>query len=292
MYQIPLGKQPFRPGKTSTLISCLTLLLSTTPATAVNPETVETQDPNAPDVRMIVVYDNNPSAEGLQTAWGFGCVVETGDHRLLFDTGGDGEILLSNMQRLGISPETIDAVMISHVHGDHLGGLETLLRHHAELPVFIPESFPGRVSRSIESAGATPVRVSGPLDILPGIMSTGVLSNGIHEQAAVIQSPSGRVIITGCAHPGIVNMVRETCEHLRTGQIHLILGGFHLRSASRRRIKRIIAQLEELGVQRAAPCHCSGENARTLFREFYGEKYIQTGVGSIIQIRQNTNGGE
>jgi len=74
------------------------------------------------ELRMVVIYDNNPYAEGLETAWGFSCLIEGTEKTILFDTGGNDSILMENIQRLGINPREIDLVVISHVHADHVGG--------------------------------------------------------------------------------------------------------------------------------------------------------------------------
>ena len=79
-------------------------------------------------LRVHVVFNNVPYKEGLETSWGFSCLIEGLDKTVLFDTGGNGDILLSNMQRLGLAPEAVDAVVLSHIHGDHTGGLAPFWR--------------------------------------------------------------------------------------------------------------------------------------------------------------------
>ncbi len=268
------------------------ILLVAFPIMATQPGTETRTDPHLTGVKLTVVYDNNPLRSGMKTAWGFGCIVETGSHTLLFDTGGDGNLLLRNMETLRISPDGIDAVMISHAHLDHLGGLQAFLNANGDIPVYIPASFPEHESHSIHSAGATPVRVSGPLDLLPQMTSLGELSNGLSEQSAAILTPKGWVVITGCAHPGIVRIVQHARDILHTEEIYLILGGFHLKNVSRGRINTIVNELRRLGVEYVAPCHCSGNSARRIFREVYGTQYLKMGVGGIINISTEVEGGE
>jgi 7,8-dihydropterin-6-yl-methyl-4-(beta-D-ribofuranosyl)aminobenzene 5'-phosphate synthase len=109
------------------------------------------------------------------------------------------------------------------------------------------------------------------------------VSAGIKEQALVIGTARGRVVITGCAHPGIVNVVHHAKE-MAGEQIHLVLGGFHLGGASRGAIAGIVEDFQRLGVQRVAPCHCSGDDARRSFAETYGKDLIPAGVGSRLGV--------
>ncbi len=79
------------------------------------------------DLSITVSYDNNPYKERLTTAWGFSCVIRGTEKTILFDTGGNGSILLTNMEKLGINPKEVDLVVLSHIHGDHVGGLASFL---------------------------------------------------------------------------------------------------------------------------------------------------------------------
>lgn len=99
-------------------------------------------------------------------------------------------------------------------------------------------------------------------------------------------------MITGCAHPGIVDIVRRAQE-LRGRGVYLVLGGFHLGGRSAAEITGIVADFQRLGVQKVAPCHCSGDAARRLFGEAYGEDFVLAGVGSRLEVRGGveTDGG-
>jgi 7,8-dihydropterin-6-yl-methyl-4-(beta-D-ribofuranosyl)aminobenzene 5'-phosphate synthase len=103
------------------------------------------EDMHATEVKHIsitVVYDNNPYREGLSTSWGFSCLIRGTEKTILFDTGGNGSVLLSNMKRLRIEPEEIGIVFLSHIHGDHVGGLAQFLEANKNVTVFLPVSFP------------------------------------------------------------------------------------------------------------------------------------------------------
>jgi 7,8-dihydropterin-6-yl-methyl-4-(beta-D-ribofuranosyl)aminobenzene 5'-phosphate synthase len=244
-----------------------------------------TATPTAAAGRIIltILYDNNAYDERLETAWGFSCLVEGLQKTILFDTGGDGALLLRNMRTLGIDPRDVDVVVISHVHGDHVGGLAGFLKEHHAVTAFLPQSFPKGIKDATREAGAELVTVQGPVEICEHVSSTGELGDGIKEQSLVIETAQGLVVITGCAHPGVVNIVRRAKE-LTGGKVHLVLGGFHLGGTSRDLITGIVEDFQQLGVQRAAPCHCSGDLARRLFEETYGADFIPAGVGMRLVV--------
>lgn len=229
-----------------------------------------------------IVYDNNRYDGRLQTAWGFSCLVETGEAMVLFDTGGDSPTLLDNMSRMDIDPQAIDAVVLSHAHGDHTGGLGGLLGAGAQPTVYVPAAFSASFKKDVRTRTEL-VEVTGPVEILPGIHTTGELGSGIVEQALVVETASGLVVVTGCAHPGVVEMVRRAKESVG-GEVALVLGGFHLSSTGRGEIERIIADFRNLGVRQAAPCHCTGDRAMDMFAKAYGDDFVKVGAGKVITI--------
>lgn len=234
-------------------------------------------------MKLTVLYDNNRHDPRLTTQWGFACLVEYGEHALLFDTGGDGPTLLGNMDILDIDVGNIQAVVLSHEHGDHIGGLGGLLQVHHDLTVYLPQAFSTSVRAQAEAAGANVVEITEPLEIMPGIHSTGQVSGTLIEQALVVESPRGLVVITGCAHPGIIRMVQAATQ-VAQDNLYLAIGGFHLGGSSQAAISDIIAAFERMGVQHVAPTHCSGDTARGLFAQAYGDRYVDAGVGWTMTI--------
>jgi 7,8-dihydropterin-6-yl-methyl-4-(beta-D-ribofuranosyl)aminobenzene 5'-phosphate synthase len=233
-------------------------------------------------LRISVLYDNNAYDARLKTEWGFAALVEYVGHTLLFDTGGDGPMLLGNMARMGLDPQMIEVVVISHDHGDHTGGLEGLLDTGVRPTVYVPAAFPSRFKDNVRSRTEL-VEVGDPLEILPGVYSTGALGSTIVEQALVVETQTGIVVITGCAHPGIVDVVRQA-QDVAEGEIALVLGGFHLGRVHPSQLERIVADFRQLGVKRVAPTHCTGEDAIAAFAEAYGADYIHGGVGRVIVV--------
>lgn len=235
------------------------------------------------EISIITVYDNYQADPRFRTGWGFSALIKTESQNILFDTGADSSTLLSNMERLEISPKQIDRVVLSHIHGDHTGGLDGILEKNKNIIVYIPNSFPDSMRREIESYGAKYKNIKEPAEISKNIYSTGELGIWIKEQSLIINTDKGLVVITGCAHPGVVNIVKKAKE-LVNENIYLVLGGFHLAGTSDIELKNIIADFRKLEVQKVAPCHCSGDRCRELFKEEYKEDFIANGVGKIIEI--------
>jgi 7,8-dihydropterin-6-yl-methyl-4-(beta-D-ribofuranosyl)aminobenzene 5'-phosphate synthase len=230
---------------------------------------------------ITVVYDNNPYRDGLETAWGFSCLVKGTDKTILFDTGVDGRLLLANMRKLGIAPREIDAVVISHIHRDHVGGLNSLLKGNRQIITYLPGSFPDTFKQDVEKQGAKAFSVHGPVKICDDVYSTGELGTNPREQSLVVRTARGLVIITGCAHPGIERVVRTAKERFG-GEVLLVLGGFHLTGSSKGDIETVIAGLKKLEVRHVAPCHCTGDAARMLFMQAYRKGFIDVGDGAAI----------
>ena len=96
-------------------------------------------------VNITVIYDNNSFKDGLRTSWGFSCLITGIEKTILFDTGGDGPLLLENMTQLGIDPNSIELVVLSHEHWDHTGGMAKLLDKNHNMSVYLLESFPQNI---------------------------------------------------------------------------------------------------------------------------------------------------
>jgi 7,8-dihydropterin-6-yl-methyl-4-(beta-D-ribofuranosyl)aminobenzene 5'-phosphate synthase len=229
---------------------------------------------------LTIVYDNNAYDPRLQTDWGFACLIEWGDTTLLFDTGGDGDLLLSNMTKLNLDPSEVDIVVLSHIHGDHTGGLNHLLATGVRPLVYVPRAFPDDFKAQIRLQTEL-VEVDQAMEISAGVYTTGEMGSGIIEQALVLKTSKGLVVVTGCAHPGVAEMVRQAKE-VGGDEVYLVLGGFHLGQTSKAEIGQIIATFRQLGVQKVAPCHCTGDKAIGYFREAYEKDFIECGVGMVL----------
>ena len=219
-------------------------------------------------MKLRVVYDNE-AKEGLESDWGFSCLIEAGGRKILFDTGASGEILSHNMRRLGIRREDIEIIALSHEHWDHIGGLEAVL--HQNVAVYIPSSFTRGTKKRIEEKAAAVFEVSGPADIVPGVHTTGELGMMAKEQSLVLETKGSEdvVVLTGCAHPGLENILEAAKVF---GELYGVIGGFH----GFDKLKRLG------GLKMIVPCHCTVRKEEIM--RMYPEKAVWCGAGEIIEI--------
>lgn len=181
---------------------------------------------------------------------------------------------------LSIYPKEIDLIVLSHIHGDHVGGLPSFLEKNPEVVVYLPKSFPKGLKDGVKECGVKTVEVQEPLKICQEVYSTGELGTWIKEQSLIIHTEKGLIVITECAHTGIVKIV-DKAKDLIKNDVLLVMGGFHLDGESKGEIERIVSSFRKLGVSYVGPCHCSGDAARQLFKEEYGENFINVGVGRV-----------
>ncbi|MBN2380877.1 MBL fold metallo-hydrolase [candidate division WOR-3 bacterium] len=230
---------------------------------------------------ITVVYDNTAYFSELRSDWGFACVIDAGGKKILFDTGSKGEILLANFDGIGLDPGKIEMIALSHEHWDHVGGLEGFLARNSNVVVYVLKSFPNQVKKMARDAGAGLHEVSDPEELCTGIYTTGTMGRAIEEQSLIITTDKGAMVITGCAHPGIVEIVKKA-KQLTGQEILAVMGGFHLGGASEREVKEIIEEFKQMGVSYVGPCHCTGEAQIELFREAYEHRCLEAGVGREI----------
>jgi 7,8-dihydropterin-6-yl-methyl-4-(beta-D-ribofuranosyl)aminobenzene 5'-phosphate synthase len=225
-----------------------------------------------------IIYDNVSLRPDLRPDWGFSCWVDLPGAPLLFDTGADSRILLENMSRMGLDPLEIAHVVLSHGHGDHTGGLAGLLARSKGPAVYVPASFPSGVEEALEAYGSECQRIHEARLLFPGVYSTGEMGDVIPEQAMVVESPEGLMVVTGCAHPGIVETAERVVEWFKA-PIGLLVGGFHLLGLGLSEIRSVAKRLEALGVQRIVPCHCTGKEAQDIIQDHFDDRCYPCGAG-------------
>lgn len=241
--------------------------------------------PNGIEIHVIV--DNNPYKEGLDTEWGFSCLVRGTSKTILFDTGHSDVTLLDNMRKMNITPEEVDVVVLSHIHDDHIGGLHGFFEKNHDVTIYLPNTFPKYTKKSYKASGARVFEVTKSLKICDRVYSTGVLEGLRQEQSLVLHLDSVNIVITGCAHPGIVKILKKAKEIIED-DIHLVMGGFHLTGGilgppSLNELETI-SSFNDIGVRYVGPAHCSGDQAMRFFKRTYQEQYIDIGAGKVISV--------
>jgi len=228
-------------------------------------------------------YSVNPE---LERPGGFSCVIQMPVANILFDTGygsSAGKFLLSNMEKMNIDPLDIDIVVISHSHLK--GGLMDFLERNPNVTVCYPGAC--REEAMVENYGAKLRELDKFTKIAKHVYSTGGFKSETDpniEQSLVIDTEAGLVVVCGCAHPGIINVLERVMASLPNKNLHLVMGGFHLESMTLERQEQILQRFIELGVDRVSPCSCSGGRFREIAEQEFEDNYIECGVGLIIRI--------
>lgn len=267
--------------------------------------------------KVTIITDAFGASSRVSYDWGFSALIEHEGRRILFDTGNNPELFAENSSILGIDLTQLDFVVISHRHGDHTEGLHHLLAINPQVTVYAPndEYFGGQIPagffrqavhelprhmryfgadipRTIPHSSpwrhANIVRVESIVEIAPGIrvvrnLSRTALFGETPEVSLVIDTPEGPLLIVGCSHPGIEEILKSIAAQ-DTG-VRLLLGGLHLIATAENEIVRLVNALQnEWMVQEVAPGHCTGEFAFDALHRSFGRRYIYAGVGTIIEL--------
>lgn len=212
-------------------------------------------------MKITILYDNTVYKQGLESDWGFSCLVEVPDKTILFDTGSNGSILLENMKKLNVDLSSIDDVFISHAHFDHTGGLSAFLNENSNVKIFAPVSF-----RGVRNAKEV-IYVSKPTQLYENIFSTGELDH--IEQSMAVKTDKGLVLVVGCSHPKMQHIIKAASQF---GRVYGIIGGLHGFDE--------YELFQGFGI--ICPTHCTQHI--TEIKSRYPEKYVKGGTGKIIEL--------
>jgi len=248
---------------------------------------------NGPDnIVCTILYNNTSVADSVIADHGFSCLIESGDRSILFDAGRISNKFIANVNKLAIDCSRISTVFISHIHGDHMGGLFDILAKCNKPALCLPFSYPQMPGETLgdgadadfkallerfEPLVSEIVRKKEPVKINDGFCTTGMMGDRTYEHALIVSTSNGLVIITGCAHPGIVEIVRRAKELMKE-DVYFVMGGFHLVRSDSSQVKNIARELRNL-TKYVGPCHCTGANACSALRDVFKDDYIDIQAG-------------
>jgi 7,8-dihydropterin-6-yl-methyl-4-(beta-D-ribofuranosyl)aminobenzene 5'-phosphate synthase len=268
--------------------------------------------------QITVLYDAFGKKSTMQRDWGYAAFIEYGGKRILFDTGNNPAILARNAKAKGVDLTKLDFAVMSHRHGDHMGGLSHLLKVNPKVKIYAPKEPFGVYGADLPSTfyrkdsglpaeqqyygGAPPETmrfgsawpganfqlVDKTMEIAPDMVLISLISDKpgtleLHELSLAIKTADGMVIVVGCSHPGIDRIVDAATKI--NPHIHLIVGGFHLVVSPDPEIAQIVSTLRDTyKVDYIAPGHCTGEPAFTAFKNAFGDRYLYAGLGETLSL--------
>jgi 7,8-dihydropterin-6-yl-methyl-4-(beta-D-ribofuranosyl)aminobenzene 5'-phosphate synthase len=271
--------------------------------------------------RVTILYDSFGKSPTLTMDWGFAALVEYGGKRILFDTGNNAQIFEHNVKAAGVDLRKLDFVVMSHRHGDHMGGLAYLLKVNPTVKIFAPKERSGvygddqpsstwyRKDPSLPAEqryyrGAPPEiihmgeawpnanfqLIDKNIEIVPGMYLIALVSDQpgtleLRELSLAIRTPDGLVLVVGCSHPGVEHIVQEASAI--DPHINLLFGGLHQIQAPDPEVERIARVLhDQYKLDRIAPGHCTGEPEFAALKKTFGDHYLYAGVGSVVDLRK------
>ncbi|MGC8630182.1 MAG: MBL fold metallo-hydrolase [Thermoplasmata archaeon] len=222
-------------------------------------------------LKIYVLNDNEPE-KGLKNDWGWSAYIESEKWTIIFDADTTPDIIEHNAAKLNLNLKKLNFAFLSHYHHDHYGGFEYVGKIINNLKVFTPED-----SDMLKKWNLEPVYLDSSKKIEEDVFSTGPLAKGkLKEHAMIINVDNyGSIVIVGCSHPGIANIVDKALEI--SAPVHMVIGGFHYPPQS---------QLDDIAakVRYICPAHCSGNNAKNYVKSHYSEKFCVVKTGSIIEL--------
>ena len=236
-------------------------------------------------MRIILIADGFTKWHRFIRRWGISFLL---GETVLFDTFGDEEVFMNNARKFYADLSKVRHIVISHEDWDHIAGLWPILEQYRDLTVYICPSFAPEIKQKIQSYKVKCVEVKGPLLIEDKIWSTGELPGTsknriINEQSLVIKTPQGLALICGCAHPKVEDIVNYSEKYFGE-KVRYLIGGLHLKDNTDETNRIIVENLQRAGVKEVVPLHCTGGQARKLFRKIFKDGYGSLKEGQMLEL--------
>jgi 7,8-dihydropterin-6-yl-methyl-4-(beta-D-ribofuranosyl)aminobenzene 5'-phosphate synthase len=237
-------------------------------------------------MKIRIIADNYTFDEKFKECWGFSVLI---NDDILFDTADSKETFLHNTQMMNLDLSLIKRVVISHDHWDHTGGLEALFMKNDKIQLYGLKGFSDNFRKLALKYNINLIENDDYTEIDKGIFTskpfeTEYKQSQLVEQALILKSTKGLIIVLGCAHPGVVQMSVAIKEHFNE-DIYCVLGGYHLESKKEDEIKNIVSKLKKLGVLKVAPTHCTGQKAIEIFSKSYGDNFLRLKTGLELELQ-------
>lgn len=231
-------------------------------------------------MEIITVYDNIANDPQFKTDWGYACVIDHPKKRILFDTGEHAIILEKNLHTALIPIKSIDILILSHLHSDHIGGANWVVEQNPNITVYIPDTFSKNLENQLRLHCNNIIRVKKSISFAQDDFHVILTKNvWIKEISLVIATQQGGILISGCSHSGIDHILDEARKYTKQ-DIFTIFGGLHLLKSSDQSITKISQKLKNSHLKQIAPCHCTGDQALTLLKENFADNFLTNGVGA------------
>ena len=236
-------------------------------------------------MKLTLIAEGSTKWQRFIKRWGVSFLI---GEDVLFDTFGDSGVLLNNMRKFNIDAAKIKHIVLSHDDWDHIAGLWHLISNRKDITVYVCPGFKREIKDRIASYGVRIIEAKAMTTIKDGIYSAGELSGEskgrkICEQSVVIKTSDGLAVVCGCAHPGVVNIVRHVKESFH-GNVHLLIGGFHLKDNADETNNEVVQDLKGLGIRKIAPMHCTGKRATKAMRVAFGDGFMRAKEGGCIEL--------
>lgn len=243
------------------------------------------------NIKITIIYDNSLAVLGLQHGFGFSCLLEFDNKKIIFDTGGDKVAFFSNIGKLGIQLEVITHIIFSHQHWDHTAGFAQVIKELSnDCKIYLPFQFDLKLLSQIPSEkyinvikDIVEIEENVFLMVLKGRSCVVKECFSVYEQSLVINRATGSLVLTGCAHPGIKNILKSVKNNWNLN-IEWVIGGFHLHRSFEKTIDNLTMYFNSLEVKNLVPCHCTGKRAMNIFIKKFIYKIHEIGTGSIFYV--------